>query len=100
MDNNDDKVVSLMGMKHNKASRLNKEKKHKRYKDNNNNEKGPIYCSFCNRPNTEVVKMVKGPGVNICAECTMISLQYLLLEDKMLSREAQRLLDSFWDKVN
>lgn len=98
MDNNDDKVVSLMGMKHNKASRLNKEKKHERYKDNN--EKGPIYCSFCNRPNTEVVKMVKGPGVNICAECTMISLQYLLLEDKMLSREAQRLLDSFWDKVN
>ena len=52
MDNNDDKVVSLMGMKHNKASRLNKEKKHERYKDNNNNEKGPIYCSFCKRPNT------------------------------------------------
>ena len=44
--------------------------------------------------------MVKGPGVNICAECTMISLQYLLLEDKMPSREAQRLLDSFWDRVN
>ena len=25
----------------------------------------PVYCSFCGRPNTQVVKMVQGPGVNI-----------------------------------
>ncbi|OLA95099.1 MAG: hypothetical protein BHW64_00320 [Candidatus Melainabacteria bacterium LEY3_CP_29_8] len=95
MANKDDKVVSLMGMKHNKASRAAKTGK-----KSDKMDEGPLYCSFCNRPNTEVVKMVKGPGVNICAECTMISLQYLLLEDKLPSREAQRILDSFWDRLN
>ena len=25
------------------------------------------YCSFCGRPNTQVLKMVKGPNVNICS---------------------------------
>lgn len=58
---------------------------------------GPVeYCSFCKRPNTEVPKMVKGPGVNICSECTLIAVQYLILQDGALSKEAQRILDSFW----
>jgi hypothetical protein len=26
-------------------------------------------CSFCGRPDTEVDKLVAGPGVNICNEC-------------------------------
>lgn len=95
MANKDDKVVSLMGMKHNKATRAAKASK-----KNDKADEGPLYCSFCKRPNTEVVKMVKGPGVNICAECTMISLQYLLLDDKLPTREVQRILDSFWDMVN
>ena len=38
-----------------------------------------VYCSFCKRPNTQVIKMVKGPNVNICSECTMIAVQYLIL---------------------
>ena len=59
----------------------------------------PVYCSFCGRPNTQVVKMVQGPGVNICSECTMIAVQYLILDDKMPSGEAQRILDIFWSKV-
>ena len=58
----------------------------------------PVYCSFCGRPNTEVIKMVKGPGVNICSECTMIAVQYLILNDRMLSAEAQQILDAFWGK--
>lgn len=58
-----------------------------------------VHCSFCHRPNTQVVKMVQGPGVNICSECTMIAVQYLILEDKLPSGEAQRILDSFWNKV-
>ena len=58
----------------------------------------PVYCSFCGRPNTEVLKMVKGPGVNICSECTMIAVQYLILNDRMLSAEAQQILDAFWGK--
>ena len=57
-----------------------------------------IYCSFCGRPNTQVVKMVKGPGVNICSECTMIAVQYLILNDRMPSAEAQAILDAFWGK--
>ena len=60
------------------------------------NENQKVYCSFCGRPNTEVIKMVKGPGVNICSECTMIAVQYLILNDRMLSAEAQQILDAFW----
>ncbi|MBQ4646360.1 MAG: ClpX C4-type zinc finger protein [Candidatus Gastranaerophilales bacterium] len=54
------------------------------------------YCSFCKRPNTQVPKMVKGPGVNICSECTLIAVQYLILQDGMMSAEAQRILDLLW----
>ena len=57
------------------------------------------YCSFCKRPNTQVPKMVKGPGVNICAECTMIAVQYLILNDRIPSAEAQMILDAFWGKA-
>ena len=42
--------------------------------------------------------MVKGPGVNICSECTMIAVQYLILNDRMPSAEAQSILDAFWGK--
>ncbi len=55
-------------------------------------------CSFCGRGESEVLKMVKGPGVNICSECTMIAVQYLILNEKMLSGEAQQILDAFWHK--
>ena len=51
------------------------------------------------QPNTQVVKMVQGPGVNICSECTMIAVQYLILEDKLPSSEAQKILDIFWSKI-
>ena len=58
-----------------------------------------VYCSFCHRPNTQVLKMVQGPGVNICSECTMIAVQYLILNDRMPSAEAQQILDAFWGKA-
>ncbi len=54
------------------------------------------YCSFCKRPNTLVPKMVKGPGVNICSECTLIAVQYLILQDGAMSAEAQKILDLLW----
>lgn len=56
----------------------------------------PVFCSFCGRPNTEVLKMVQGPGVNICSECTMIAVQYLIMNDRMPSDEAQKVLDAIW----
>lgn len=89
MSDNEEKVVSLSS----------RNKKHEDETHNEEISKELVYCSFCGRPNTEVVKMVKGPGVSICSECTMISVQYLILENKMPSGEAQKILDAFWSKV-
>ena len=87
----DDKVVSLGAKK--KAA----EEKLQATEENTTVE--PVYCSFCGRPNTQVIKMVKGPGVNICSECAMIAVQYLILQDRMPSAEAQHILDAFWGKA-
>jgi len=86
-----DKVVSLGDVKRGKKDASKHEE------TGNVNE--PVYCSFCGRPNTEVLKMVKGPGVNICSECAMIAVQYLILNDRMPSAEAQKILDLFWGKA-
>lgn len=76
---------------------LSFEKKHRKEEVNN----GEIeYCSFCKRPNTLVPKMVKGPDVNICSECVLIAVQYLILQDGILSKEAQKILDLFWGAKN
>lgn len=86
---NDEKVVSLS---------RNKKAKHDEAKENKQNQE-IVYCSFCGRPSTDVVKIVKGPGVSICSECAMIAVQYLILEDRMPSGEAQKILDAFWNKL-
>lgn len=87
----DEKVVKL-GKKRDKRAEQHKEERHE--------EKDElVYCSFCNRPNTQVLKMVQGPGVNICSECAMIAVQYLILNDRMPSAEAQQILDAFWGKA-
>ena len=88
----DDKVVSLGAKKKAAEEKLQAEEK-----ENTTTE--PVYCSFCGRPNTQVVQMVQGPGVNICSECTMIAVQYLILQDRMPSAEAQHILDAFWGKA-
>ena len=84
----DDKVVSL-GAK----------KKNEKQTEDSNKKDDLVYCSFCGRPNTQVIKMVQGPGVNICSECTMIAVQYLILQDRMPSAEAQHILDAFWGRA-
>lgn len=88
----DDKVVSLGAKKKSVEEKLHSE-------ESSNTGMDPVYCSFCGRPNTEVIKMVKGPGVNICSECAMIAVQYLILQDRMPSAEAQHILDAFWGKA-
>jgi len=85
----EDKVVKL-GSKRDRHSVDNSE---------HDEDKDLVYCSFCKRPNTQVLKMVKGPGVNICSECAMIAVQYLILNDRMPSAEAQQILDAFWGKA-
>lgn len=86
----DEKVVKLGQKRAKKPS----ETQHEKHEETLNKEL--VYCSFCGRPNTEVLKMVKGPGVNICSECTMIAVQYLILNDRMPSAEAQKVLDAIW----
>ncbi|MBR1753746.1 ClpX C4-type zinc finger protein [bacterium] len=94
----DDKVISLGAKKsRKKAEELEKIKK---LETQEQNQDEVVYCSFCGRPNTQVIKMVQGPGVNICSECTMIAVQYLILNDRMLSADAQMILDAFWGKCN
>ncbi len=89
MSDNEEKVVSLNS----------RSKKHEEHEHEEEQPQDLVYCSFCGRPNTQVVKMVKGPGVSICSECTMIAVQYLILENRMPSGEAQKILDAFWSKV-
>lgn len=94
----EEKVVSL-GEKRSKHKKEDKEElKQEPQQKEDVTQQEPVYCSFCGRPNTQVVKMVKGPGVNICSECTMIAVQYLILQDRMPSAEAQAILDAFWGK--
>ena len=88
----DEKVVSL-------NSRNKKHDNEPSNEHDEHKEQELVYCSFCGRPNTQVVKMVQGPGVSICSECTMIAVQYLILEDKMPTGEAQKILDAFWRNV-
>ena len=85
----EDKVIKL-GKKKKKTSEHN---------HHDHKEDDLVYCSFCGRPNTQVLKMVQGPGVNICSECAMIAVQYLILNDRMPSAEAQAILDAFWGKA-
>ena len=89
-----DKVVSLGSKKKNKEQ---KEVIHNSHEETI--QPDAIYCSFCGRPNTQVIKMIKGPGVNICSECVMIALQYLILQDRVPSAEAQQILNAFWGKA-
>ena len=88
----EEKVVKLGERTH----KEHKAEKKSEVNNNNNTEMEPVYCSFCGRPNTQVLKMVKGPGVNICSECTMIAVQYLILNDRLPSEEAQKVLDAIW----
>ena len=87
----EDKVIKL-GEKRAKTSEHS-------HHDNKAKHDELVYCSFCGRPNTQVLKMVQGPGVNICSECAMIAVQYLILNDRMPSAEAQTILDAFWGKA-
>ncbi len=92
----DEKIVKL-------GSKREKHEKKQPKPEHNPNEFIPsrelINCSFCGRSSAETIKMVKGPGVNICAECTMIAVQYLILNDRLPSAEAQMILDAFWGKA-
>lgn len=88
-DNEEKKVVSLSG------ARETKEKDKAKPKEKDDTSEA-VYCSFCGRPNHMVIKMIEGPGVNICSECTMICVQYFMLSDRMPAEDVKKILDQFW----
>ena len=85
---NSEKIVSLKS-----AKRKPKEAKAEKEQVSKQNL---VHCSFCGRPNTEVIKMVKGPGVNICSECTLIAVQYLIMSERVPADEVQKIVDMLW----
>lgn len=91
-----DKVVSLTGKRKKKITEKTQSENQQKIEQPKEEE---LCCSFCKRPSSKVLKLVRGPEVNICSECTMIAVQYLILEDKMPSGEAQKILDAFWRKI-
>lgn len=94
----DDNVIKLGGKSRSKLKEKDSAKSRRRNKTTGDDAGSSqnVCCSFCGRSSDEVLRMVKGPGVNICSECTMIAVQYLILEDKILSSDAQKILDMFW----
>ena len=99
MSENEEKVVSLSNARGKEKNKVNKEKADNT-QDISGTQQQPVYCSFCGRPNTQVVKMIEGPGVNICSECTMIAVQYFILEDRIPSQEAKKILASLWSATD
>ncbi len=51
-------------------------------RDGENREK-PVRCSFCNKPQSQVDKLIAGPGVFICNEC--VELCCSIIEDQEIS---------------
>jgi hypothetical protein len=45
-------------------------------------------CSFCLKPNTEVAKLIAGPGVYICNEC--VDLCDLIIQEQTLLADQRR----------
>ena len=45
-----------------------------------------FHCSFCGKPQTEVVKLIAGPGVSICNECVALC-------DKIVAEPPKEMLD-------
>lgn len=36
-----------------------------------------LACSFCGKPKTQVLKLIAGPGVYICDECTCLCVEII-----------------------
>lgn len=44
----------------------------------------PLYCSFCGKNQHEVQKLIAGPQVLICDECTVLCMSIIMEEGKKL----------------
>ena len=48
-----------------------------------------VRCSFCGKPNTEVSKVIEGPGVYICNQC--VQTCNIVLDDEQSARTGPRI---------
>ncbi|HEV2739167.1 MAG TPA: ClpX C4-type zinc finger protein [Candidatus Elarobacter sp.] len=55
-----------------------------------------LRCSFCKKTDTEVSKLVAGPGVHICDECVSIAAR---LMDAPPVQPAARRSRSLWQSI-
>lgn len=81
-----DKVINLGAKREHKAENVSKDDE-------------LVYCSFWQPTKYSGFKNGSRSGCNICSECAMIAVQYLILNDRMPSAEAQQILDAFWGKA-
>lgn len=51
-------------------------------KTNNEDTRGPLYCSFCGKGQHEVRKLIAGPSVFICDECVDLCTDIIREENK------------------
>ena len=63
-------------------------------KDDNEND---IRCSFCNKPQDKVRKLIAGDGVYICDECVEVCAE--IVEDALYGSEFEQ-EPSFRDEIN
>ena len=43
-----------------------------------------IFCSFCGKPQHEVLKLIAGPGVFICERCIDLGVEIMLEKSEFL----------------
>ena len=55
-------------------------------------EKTPARCSFCNRPVSDVARLIQGPGVAICDECVQYCHDIIIEETESKREEEPDLL--------
>ncbi|XRY30792.1 MAG: ATP-dependent Clp protease ATP-binding subunit ClpX [Buchnera aphidicola (Tetraneura akinire)] len=52
-------------------------------KNQNNNSKNNIFCSFCKKKQEELQKVISGPSVNICDRCITICYKIIKNDNKI-----------------
>lgn len=55
------------------------------------------YCSFCGKPNTEVKRLVAGPGVLICDQCVELAASIIASSTDPTPEESARRAEQYTD---
>jgi len=55
-------------------------------------------CSFCGKPDTQVQRLVAGPGVYICNECVELSAAIVVDAARTTPQESSRRRAQFYDR--